>query len=330
MVLSPTWREGVLLIVIEGVDKCGKSTLAAALAERLADTPGDFTAVRHCSKPERHPLEEYEVDLDAYRPGVGMHVIYDRHAWGERVWPTIFGRDTEYTDEMHLHVELYLRSRGALMIHAVAGAEAIASRRTEDDLDASKVDLALSLFRDVRRGSFLPCLRYDFAHGDFEESVNDFVDGATALEDETAEVFDVTPHWVGTPRPDLLLVGDEPGPTKPDDQAVPFRPWGGTVGPHLLGLNLPWHRIALANARSQKYGDTPLWSLWHRLGSPAVVALGNEAKIALLAEGVPAGAVPHPQWVRRFHYSKLPAYAALIKSAAETGHDLREAARAWT
>lgn len=312
-----------MLVVLEGLDKTGKSTLAAALAEITG------AELRHCSRPTRHPLEEYEADLDSYRPGSGDHVVYDRHAWGERVWPTIFERHSWYSDEMHLHVELFLRSRGALMIHAVASPEAIVSRRTEDDLDADKVDLALSLFRDVRLRSLLPALRYDFESSDFDECVADFIDGADALEDEVAEIFDVTSHWVGSPRPAVLLVGDKPGPKKPEDKAVPFRPWGGTVGQYLLHANLPWDKVAVTNSRDG-YDDVPLGELWERLGHPAVVALGNQAKEALIFSGVPHGAVPHPQWVRRFHYRKLPAYASLIREAAGTGNDLRGVTRTWT
>ncbi|MGH8896341.1 MAG: hypothetical protein ACRDZ4_04785, partial [Egibacteraceae bacterium] len=45
------------LVVIEGPDLTGKSTLAARLGRELSGV------VRHAGKPEHHPIDEYETAL---------------------------------------------------------------------------------------------------------------------------------------------------------------------------------------------------------------------------------------------------------------------------
>jgi hypothetical protein len=90
------------LIVLEGLDRTGKSTLAAQLAERLG------CPILHKGPPTAaDPFTEYLAPLAGYRPRAGLNLILDRSFWGELVWPGVYGRETimslsafEYIDDV--------------------------------------------------------------------------------------------------------------------------------------------------------------------------------------------------------------------------------------
>lgn len=303
-----------MLIILEGVDRTGKSTLAAALHQAIA-----HSELRHCDRPEQHPLVEYEGDLDDYVPSDGNTVIYDRHLWGERVWPKIYGRETQYTNEMHLHAELFLQSRGAVVVHCVSGEKAIISRliaASDPHPPHDQVSIALTLFNKVQAASRLPILRYDFTDTSLEDAVNLIVDMADSYEMSVDNV--PTSHWIGDPYPSLLLVGDRPGPSTPDGAAVPFRPYTGASGVYLMrALASVKRSYAITNVLDGNGDEVPLTKLWISLGWPRVAALGKLASEALEAVGVPHTAMPHPQFVRRFHYNMVDDYTTLIEDIAK-------------
>lgn len=98
-----------MLIILEGPDGAGKSTLAQELAAHLGRTTSDKVEVWHRGAPTHHPLEEYLLPLLSYRPGTGHHLILDRWHWGEAVYPKILNRPTQLGDAAWWSIEAYLR-----------------------------------------------------------------------------------------------------------------------------------------------------------------------------------------------------------------------------
>jgi hypothetical protein len=86
--------------------------------------------------------------------------------------------------------------------------------------------------------------------------------------------------------------------------------------------------IGLYNACEYTSGDD-LYEAWRELGSPALVALGEHAHGTLSRVMIPHGAVPHPQFVRRFHNAachracRRREYGELIFETIETQEDNR-------
>jgi hypothetical protein len=304
-----------LLIIIEGVDCTGKSTLADELAFNA------MGEVIHRSKPARHPLEEYVIDIARYSPvDWNRTIIGDRWHVGETVWPTIFGRRTDFDLAMFTYVEAFLRSRGALMVHATGELHAIAARleeRGDDLLDPSDLGRAWEMFHErFRRMNTLPVVTHSIED---PLVVRHAVDRAAALASTASCGLRVTDHIVGnTFDPQILLVGDE---VNTPGEPLPFVPYPSTSGHYLFELALDWPRVAITNA----YRDgapAPLDVLWRALNRPAVVALGRRSASVLEDLEVPAGVVPHPQYVRRFHHGRAAAYEDYIRLAAETRKDL--------
>ena len=103
-----------MLVLIEGVDCTGKSTLAAALAESM----GDSCETRHYSAPTRSSgIGEYTDDLQDYVPGKDQHTVCDRYHWGELVYGPMYRGESILKNDGWTYVEQFLRLRGAVMVY---------------------------------------------------------------------------------------------------------------------------------------------------------------------------------------------------------------------
>jgi thymidylate kinase len=137
------------MIILEGLDATGKTTLANALAARLA------SSVIHSSKPK---LEmgwiEYHVRSMAMEPA-----ILDRYHIGEAVWPVIFndGRKPMLRWQQHM-VERIMLQRGAILVLLNDSHEVINQRlklRGENEISLEQYTETYSLFRDACEHSLL-------------------------------------------------------------------------------------------------------------------------------------------------------------------------------
>lgn len=137
------------MIILEGLDAVGKTTLANALAARLG------TSVIHSSKPK---LEigwiEYHVRSLTMEP-----VILDRYHIGEAVWPVIFndGRKPMLRWQQHM-VERIMLQRGAILVLLNDSLDVINQRlkqRGENEISFEQYTQTVTLFRDACEHSLL-------------------------------------------------------------------------------------------------------------------------------------------------------------------------------
>lgn len=306
-----------MLIVIEGPDRTGKSSLAQRIADKVNGR------VIHAGPPTKHPLEEYETALDTYDPRGQDHLILDRWHLGEYVWPAIFKRETLFNRACQIHLAMYMRSRGAFFIHADRD-----PRKLGQELIDAHEPIGPAELPEVR-SLFDKALKDVGAHGvwDYERhtdvDVDNFIDNARSNAVDVGRIWNrLGPGWVGTEQPHALIVGDELGPLKPGTtppEDIPFAPYAATSGRYLLDsfTEKMWRGIALVNSvsgRNQARRD--LMTTWEAFGSPRVVALGQKASERLERWNVPHQAVPHPQHWRRFRYNDREDYISMIKEAA--------------
>jgi hypothetical protein len=160
-----------VLIILEGVDRTGKTTLASFLAEAI-DAP-----VIHKGPPSATDgITEYLAPLSGYRPGSGRHLICDRWHWGEMIWPKIFTRDALLDKRMFLYIENVLDELGAVMVHCDGNAGQIYKRITSSDDEwlsdrRSHFLEALYRFRIIASSSILPVIHYDFSWMTLEDTL---------------------------------------------------------------------------------------------------------------------------------------------------------------
>lgn len=331
-----------MLILIEGSDRAGKSTLARSLRVRIeARYPRHSIRVIHKGPPTVHPLEEYENPLFWYRPGQRTHVICDRWHLGERVYPQVLGRRSRLTTAAYDHIELFLRSRGALLVHVSAPVDVLAARLAQENVEhpdrslvnANQLVKSAGLIESEVKLSSLPKMTIDSSREFRSAVVDELVLRAEELA-RGAQRLSPFATYVGPPNPKLLLVGDvrheyRTWSSNPEietaaraDRTPAFVPYPSTSGHYLLDALGYRPDLGLVNACD--VDDAQL--LWLATGRPPTVALGRHARTQVEKwdrsdENVKIGYAPHPQFVRRFANRFLEEYGRIIEQSAINGED---------
>lgn len=298
-----------MLIIIEGCDGAGKTTLAERLVNRLEQHRP--TTLLHRGPIKDDPLVEYELPLDGYRPLRDQHVVCDRWHVGEAIYGPLLRGVSVLRPPDRRHIELFLQSRGALVVLMTQTPEEIRRRlaqRGEALLGDEYVEDVLHSYYEACHRTILP-VTYAY---DATDEVVDKVLQAGFLFDEATAWMSEFPTYVGSPRPDYLLLGERRNELKSEGHSSAFVPYAGTSGRYLLE-SLPDHvadTMGIANALEE---DVP--ALVERLDFPRVVTLGTLAHRRLLELEMNHGAVPHPQFVRRFHHAHRQAYGRALTTA---------------
>lgn len=326
-------------IVLEGGDGTGKTVLAQHLEQKYG-----FRYV-HCGPPTTEGLKFYMSGLRRYEGPV----VADRLHVGSFVYTTAFQRGPELSEQDNWLVDGFLRARGAVLVHCEPPVGAVAQNlaRGPDSDDAKiyerpeKQAEVRELFRTYFFGRVqLPWAKYDYALVRMERFAEGLVEHAYRL-GRRAPAADVSA--VGnTDDPKWVFVGDRPSefdrvwkrfPTAARAARVgqridPGYCWGNSPSGRYLyrclvaaGLRLAdycsfnavqWDGRHLDELRAQD----PDW--FGRISDRAdVVALGELAAVELTEAGIPHRTVPHPQFVRRFHYKRIFDYAALLRGDCE-------------
>ncbi len=318
-----------MLIILEGADGAGKTTLAHALASEIKKAhPAHRVVMMKAGPPMKHPLDEYVLPLLSYRPGQGVHIICDRWHLGELVYPYVLGRDTRMDAAVTSYVDAFLDSRGAFIALVAPNFETVMRQlhgRGTNSIPMTDEQIAIAYWRfhDVANTRHLLGVEGTFG-------VTPILNGAHAREafaDRHGAHF-IT--HVGSSHPTALLFGDVRACLGSDckhrirhsPRGPAFMPYPATSGHYLFRT--------LQHVRDQCSCSNELWAyanacdvddaakLWKELGEPDVIALGQRAHQRLRAHGIKHAAVPHPQFVRRFHHAESRTYARLINEVIGT------------
>lgn len=315
-----------MLILVEGCDGVGKTTFVEQLVLALQHR-GDEVATIHRGPLRRHPLLEYEGDLDDYAPGAGRSIVCDRWHLGEMVYGPLWRGGSKITPAMWRHIEMYLNSRGAVLVlltHSVATIQERLISRGERLLDLRDVPVVMRSYLDVYGKSVVA--HRTMLRDPVADSVEHVVDVAARAEHRATHVAKFT-TYIGNSYPGALILGERRGPHPEQSvQRAAFAPYSATSGEYLLdsmARAMPpkaFEMIGIANALEE-----PVEELWQQIGRPPVVTLGREAHKATAAAGVPHGEMPHPQFIRRFHHKAgLETYGPCVLDAALNWRPNRE------
>jgi hypothetical protein len=322
-----------MLIILEGPDGAGKSTLALELVKKIAARrPRDGVDAVHVGPPTRHPINEYLRPLRTYRPGANQHLILDRWHWGEAIYPQIRGRKTELDDAGWWSIEAYLRRLGAVVVHC--------ERESRREYLNVYRERAIDGTPDAWQVRHLDQIRFEFDRVAFRSHltthyhrpsypIDDIIGIAQRLDDAYANLRHYV-TYLGPRIPRVLLVGDvRHNPDHLPEHALDpaFLPFRATSGHFLLNA---LHDVSANSQKNQGLRGFGLVNacdvdnvaaLWNELRNPRVVALGRNAHTRLAKLDVPHGVVPHPQYVRRFHSKSRSTYGRLIHRVIATGED---------
>lgn len=320
-----------MLIVCEGVDNGGKTTLIQELA-RLHNDPAHL-AIRHQGVPPEGVslVELYERELltdllPLIRSSTSL-VLLDRHHIGELLYGPVYRTGSRLSAAGNLHVELLLQALGAVRVLVQPQRVEVVKRRYaqlgDHYLHPQHVDHVHAGYE--RHGE-----RYGWIRGSrLEDEGTLGPEGLLKLAEATTWVTQFTrdvPGYVGPHSPRVVLVGDERS-TGPGD--VPALWTTAAFTPMREASSAAWllrtleaahavRDIGLLNAHEPGMDLKVAWGLLRR---PRLVALGGAADAALTAAELPHTRVHHPQYARRFNHHRPGEYAASLKRAIESAPD---------
>jgi hypothetical protein len=150
-----------MIIVIEGVDRTGKTTLARDLAEMIDGTYMHWGAPEHANWYDEYlaPLEGHDDD----------HLVIDRHYLGELIWPRILGRDAILSETQADFVAHHLVSLGAVGVLATRD-PADLELACLDEPCVGRASEAQGAFLSAAQHSPLPFIHYQ--HGDRDRVID--------------------------------------------------------------------------------------------------------------------------------------------------------------
>ena len=293
-----------MIICLEGPDGAGKTTLAHQLGSMCFMFFNTQVTVLKRGPIQLDPIAEYLepfVDLVEHHERI---MILDRWHVGELIYGPLLRGESKLTVRQANYIEMVMASLGCHFVHLSAPVETLESRWDQNPDDLVKRELLASI-----RGAYFHYV-VDKAH--WETWPNGFPTDGT---------FDVTytspfpGRYVGPKEPAVLLLGD-----RRNDNSLPwpFVPHRATSGHWMLGAFIAGEvdhmRVGIANANEFETCD--LNALWQMLQRPPVVTLGRNAERAWrMVDAVEPQAIPHPQYMRRFHHQEFKSYGQLIKAA---------------
>lgn len=308
-----------MLIIVEGPDCAGKTTIVEQLVEMIGRShPNDKITQLHVGPLKQHPLDEYVMPLVDYRPGNGEHVICDRWHWGERIYPEVLGRASVMDRGIWLYIEMFLRSRGAVVLYPYVATPTLRERMKARGDSLITLDMIPKIAHGYQAISFLSNLHVLRLTTQWmsksemldAETLRQFIDEAGRAQAATQPLGGLT-TYIGPPRPDYVLYGDVRNRSPLGDQRPAFMPYPATSGHFLMNAlaNVHHHRIATLGILNACDVDEPVFAD-EVLYRPKPVTLGRKAHAC-----APTNAhsqVPHPQFIRRFYHDKQDAYGKLI------------------
>lgn len=295
-----------MIIILEGPDGAGKTTLSRQLRERIPALSNAIYAHEGPPPLNVNVLEHYAsivLQADNFE-----HAIIDRLAMGETIYgPILRGDDRLGALGWTLMRRLFLARRVVHIVclppYDVTYANWYQKRARGEELfeAVSKFDEVYTAYED----------KIDRAH----DHVYDYTDPNAwkFLESRllmTTVAKPLPEGYIGDPHGVVLFVGDAGA----DVGCVIDLPFFATVGSSL------YLHEALSRARIGLFG-VQLVNAFRHDGTPneienvvgrRVVALGNNAARMLKRACVEHRVIPHPQYWRRFRHYEIDTYATLL------------------
>lgn len=295
-----------MIVILEGPDGCGKTTLAMNLASRYtkADASGnsiDPVMIHHEGPPHAgvNLLERYGSLLEQAR---GKKVVFDRLALGETIYgPILRGEDRLGEMGMRLMNRLISATQAIHVLVIVPFDIAFANWKVNHKNELfHKEEIFRRVYTEYARLSD-HMLWVDFTRPSSYDRL------IAAIESPRNARW-LPAGTIGQWDPRYLFVGDQNGRKGPVD--LPFWSTSGCSGylHHCIELaDIKEHQLAMVNSVDHNYHPNDI------IPATEVIALGQSASKRLTKRGITHRTVPHPQYWMRFHHQQRAEYAALLR-----------------
>jgi hypothetical protein len=325
-----------MFIVIEGTDASGKSSLIEEIERQIHELyPENFLIKFHKERPKeltrRWVLNDYVTSIEKQNWHRSL-ALSDRWHWGEVTYAPKYRPDTN-KDGFGLlgqagwrWTELFLMSRGVAQFWLYQPLEVIQSRinaRGDEFVKAEDLKEILDQYTIAANVSVLAdILKPDAESLEQVPKVASYVIETALAVEHAASKLELFPHYIGSPQPKVLLIGDTRNIVKKygEETKLPFMPVDGNSAEYLLTA-LPenlWREVGIININDENAKES-FNSLWATLGFPRIAVLGRLAEKTLASIPVAEDyytVLPHPQYVRRFFNKTKEEYGQAIARIA--------------
>lgn len=296
-----------MLVIIEGCDKSGKTTLAKKLSDKLK------WPICHFSAPGDDPAEEYA--KFAKQQG---DFICDRFFVGELVYGPLLRNKNSMSSLEIKTIERICRLNGNLLIHMDLDYSVIEKRFKalgDDNVSIGENWEAYQRFKEIISCRNLSLLKIQ---NEKQIDVNFIIEKAMQIK---IKADSIKPYVTGIGTiigRKIVFVGDKLNP-KSTRFNVPFD--GGPASEYLCTAmslaGVSENFVYLTNADTLGYIEIRTLK---SLGATQFIALGTEANKQLERLGIKHKKIDHPQYWNRFHHNKVDNYAKMLKSAVDSAY----------
>ena len=297
-----------MIIILEGVDKAGKSTLAKELRTQLK------WPVIHFGKPGPDPATEYFDFLNH----INENIICDRFFVGELVYgPLLRGKNSMTSLQIRV-IERMCRKIGTLLIHVSPPYSVINDRLIElgDEMvthaqNQKAYDMFKTIIDGIKTGPKMALLWANYSPHKIAEQIVKFIKPQLPTYN-TVRSFSGIGTVIGTK---VVLVGDKINKNttwvnKPFD--------GGPASKYLLRTmlcsKLNEEEVYITNADVL---DSDEVEFLKSTGETQFVALGNIASDRLNFLNVKHRKIDHPQYRNRFKFDDINEYVKDLEIAVK-------------
>jgi len=295
-----------MLIIIEGPDKSGKTTLARAIEKKFG------YKYEHFGPPGPDPAGEYA----RFLINLKEPTVCDRFYLGEQVYGPLLRKESLITDLQKVVIERLCRYRGAILIYACAPLHICQDRliRDKDEnitLDQNKKawDMFFALMQTV---PIQPICLYDSTEQNALEKCLVEIDSISKIMRAMAGLAHVYCNGIGTISNDkMVIVGEKLNERitwvgKPFDKGLSSE----FLYSCMQDAKIPEIRVYICNANKLsveeaiflRYGNTEPW-----------LALGSPAHDLLSELQITHSFIPHPQYWKRFKNGEYKEYIGMLK-----------------
>jgi len=279
------------IIVLEGADASGKSTLAKKLVEAFN---GEYVKF---SQPVKPPYEEYLHFL--LNHDQSKTYILDRFMYGELVYGPIFRGAAGFSMLDLNYLEMVLMRFNHIVIHCQVDLShnlKKLSERGDDFVKLNQVEDIRLRYKAVFDHALIEQFIYDWTKTHDENFIGVIRGSLMYQESRRSSLIDQFPQgtYVGTSHPNYVFVGDE------KNKRLKDRPvFDSTSGRYLLSVLIELgiaEQTALVNSLDKSHGRLTSYIL-NQLKAKRIICLGENA-YSRISYGFK---IRHPQYAKRFY-----------------------------